>query len=791
MCRRKIILPLTLCAVVTFAFQLPLVARYAEDFDRNGNVNAQDVVALLSSAIDDRLDPQLDYDSDGGFSLADALAMLINIARGSLHELPQEPGDITHRELAEGEVAVSGPGSYSEPGVTYVLTQNVSSSRSAIFLGNDVVLDLNGYTLSYADTTYEHVPNYGFEDGLESWDLNSAPGAKVEETARQQTFIGEKLLFLPAGEEIVSQYVNLPVADRTYYAICGVTSLDMTVTVSVDDADGNPVYCESKFSSNLRITCPETARSPKLGGGFVFAQLRELPAGNYRIRVKAEGVNCLIDHVDIRPSMDVGVGIVGSTAPWSYYKSILDGDYAAFTDYTVPGTYSTPVSSVPKVEGSGTVTIKNGVIRSGTRGVRSWGVQSTAGEVMVRLENVRFEAEGINTNAVDVRRAEIDNCSFIIDSPFIIDRHRTGDQPVYLRGPGSSTVSNCRFEGGQGCLTLRGDNSEVTDNLFVNHQMVTNHYSINVTGEGTRIFNNSILPLTGSGILVGGSNGIEIFDNLFRIESSPPTCEYGNEEYSVNAIRITDYNRQPGSEGAAANNLIHDNEIHITARDYPQRGSYRPMAYGVFLSVGGGTNYFYANTVEVEHQEPASKALAAAFYIGGSDNGGEWFNNTVTSNVPAVWVASMYGSAASAIFRGNTFISSAAPADSIAPVRMGYSSYTARDISFMSNTCQNMEFSVGRTVGDHSYKVHWTIELLLLDSNSTPVAGSEVVVMDISGTEVSRSTSDNNGMLSIELLAYEFKDGSTFLKTPFTVIAGGTTTQVSLTENTALTLQLP
>ena len=48
-----------------------------------------------------------------------------------------------------------------------------------IFLGKDVTLDLNGYTVTFADGNYEHIPNYGFEDGLEHWDVSKAPGAKV------------------------------------------------------------------------------------------------------------------------------------------------------------------------------------------------------------------------------------------------------------------------------------------------------------------------------------------------------------------------------------------------------------------------------------------------------------------------------------------------------------------------------------------------------------------------------------------------------------------------------------
>lgn len=785
--------PIHSCITLAFILYLlvgpaSLRARYLEDFDRNGSVNVTDVLALLHRALENAQDPALDFDGDGRYSIRDAIALLVNITGGKISEVADLPGDAAHRELSAGEIPVRGPGSYAQEGATYVLTRDISSPRSAIFLGNNVTLDLNGYTLGYADTLYEHVPNYGFEEGLAGWDLTNAPGALVQETAQVQTFIGEKILSLPSGQEIASAYIDLPVANRAYYAMCGVARQEMAVTINVDDEQGKPVYCQFVFGTNIRQTCPEVARSPMLGGGFVFALLHGLPAGRYRIRVKAENSNCLIDEVDIRPALDVGVGVVGSTYPWAYYKSIIDGDYTAFFDYTEPGTWSTPLPDIPQVSGSGTVTVRNGVIRSGALGVRSWGLQSTAEEVGIVLDNVRFEAAGINTNAVDVPQAVITNCRFELDSPFIINRHRVGDQPVYLRGDRPAEVANCQFIGGQGCLTLGADNSLVHDNLFVNDQMVTNHYSINVGGRGIRIFNNRFEPRTGSGILIGGSDGIEVYGNVFRISTSPPTCEYGFEEYSVNAVRITDYNRAPGEEGTAKNNRVHDNEIYITARDYPERRSYIPLVNADFLSVGGGTNYFYANKVVIEHLDPLSKAVASAFYVGGSDNGGQWYGNTVTSNVTPVWIATTYGSASQAIISGNTFIKADNASENYATARLGYWSAEADNIEFRSNTCEGADFSVETAEGNQSYKVYWTLTVRLNDSAGQPVASAEVVVNDRTGAEVLRKNTDTEGKVSAELLEYEFSAGAKSYSSPYTVKAVGLEKSVTLDRNLEITL---
>ena len=82
--------------------------------------------------------------------------------------------------LAEGEVAITKLGCYAEEGKTYVLMNDISSPTSAIFLGKNVTLDLNGHTITYADGPYQHVPNYSFEEGLTGWDTSRAPGARTQ-----------------------------------------------------------------------------------------------------------------------------------------------------------------------------------------------------------------------------------------------------------------------------------------------------------------------------------------------------------------------------------------------------------------------------------------------------------------------------------------------------------------------------------------------------------------------------------------------------------------------------------
>ena len=240
-------------------------------------------------------------------------------------------------------MAVTEAGNYDRPGATYVLASDVSSDASPIFLGKDVTLDLNGYTITYADGDYAHLPNYGFERGLEGWDVSRAPGARIEDTDKVHVFIGRKILRLEAGDEIRSGYVNLPVDGRSYFAMCGVTRREMKISLYVEDEAGNSVVCRHNYGDSTRISCPVENKSPRLGGGFVIAHLHGLPEGRYRVRVRAV-TDCLVDHIDIRPAMDVGIAIVDKTYPWAHHDNLYAGDSCAFYDCTAEGSNSEPVS---------------------------------------------------------------------------------------------------------------------------------------------------------------------------------------------------------------------------------------------------------------------------------------------------------------------------------------------------------------------------------------------------------------------------------------------------------------
>lgn len=705
-----------------------------------------------------------------------------------------------HRKAVAGEVQVTSAGSFATPGTRYILMNDISADRSAIFLGKNIELDLNGYIIYYANAGYEHIPNSGFEEGLKHWDVSKAPGASLENTADVHVFLGEKLLSLQQGDEIRSMYINLPVANRSYFAICGITgryyhdpamkgnlSNEMKLSIYVEDEQGNEVKCVTRYGDTTQLSCPVEKRSPRLGGGFVYAHLTGLPAGRYRVRVKAD-TDCLVDEIDIRPAMDVGVSIIENTVPLAHYDHLVRESYPpvipSFFDYTEDMKTGKPLASLPAIEGSGTTIIKNGIIQSGFAGIQSWGIQSSASHVKIILDNVQIIASGISSGAADISWADIKNCRFDVTMPFVIQRH-VSLCAVIIRGQQAAEVSHSEFYGGQGCLSIHGKRSQVHHNLFVNHQTVTNHYSIMGTGDSSKIYENRFEPKQGSGIYV--SKHTEVFNNTFKIATSPPTCEYGREEYSVAAVRLGDYGAAPGSSRASVGNKIYNNKIYITAKDYPQPKEYIPMAWGIYYSASGGENYVYNNSILVNKTEPSSKALTAAFYICGGPKyfGGQFYDNKITTNVPAAWIASMYGGASNTRLYNNTI--SSLNSTSVKTFRIGWKSCetcVAKNVKFSSNKIIGGMFDLDVTDQLHSYTVSWTYNLKVVDIGGNTVNRKLVTITDRHGKAIVQDSTGVDGMLRVELEEYSVEGNQKRQAMPYTVKVGEKIKELQIRENT-------
>ena len=530
-----------------------------------------------------------------------------------------------------------------------------------------------------------------------------------------------------------------------------------------------------------------------MGGGFVYAQLTGLPAGKYRVRIKAD-TDCLVDEIDIRPAMDVGISIIEKTVPLASYDHVFaetrPPTIPSFYDYTGDMKTGKPLKGIPQLSGAGTITIKDGTIENGVAGIESWGIQSSANDVKIILDNVNIKTTGISCGAADIPYADISNCRFDVDMPFLIQRH-VGLCSVIIRGDNATEIANCEFNGGEGCLSVKGKYSLVHDNHFVNNQTVTNHYSIMGTGDSSRIYNNVFEPKQGSGIYV--SRYTEVADNIFKIETSPPTCEYGREEYSTAAIRLGDYHAVPGSPQASIGSRIHGNKIYITARNYAEPQSFIPMSWGIFYSARGGENYVYDNEFFVNKVEPDSKVRTAALYICGGPEyfGGEFYNNKITTNVPAAWIATVYGGASNSNLHNNVIIPFGAATDHT--FTMGFDTCdecVAENVAFRSNEVKGGRFAIDATQQNHSYTVYWTLNLKFRDNQGRLLKSTAVTIHDKAGNIALQTSTDQNGEVSAELPEYAVSGTTKTDSSPYKVSVEGQEKMVELDRNKDVLIDL-
>jgi hypothetical protein len=360
---------------------------------------------------------------------------------------------------------------------------------------------------------------------------------------------------------------------------------------------------------------------------------------------------------------------------------------------------------------------------------------------------------------------------------------------VDLRGRKASEVSFSEFYGGQGCLVFKGKHSIIHHNVFVNRQTVTNHYSIMAMGDSSMVFENLFEPEIGSGLEIFRHQHIQIFNNIFRINAAPPSCEYP-DHLSTNAIRVADYGEAPGSPRGCFGNRIYNNKFYIRGKKFKEYPGYIPMASAFFFSTSAGENYIFGNEIFVEQEDPETDAEAYAFYIGNA-LGGQLYNNRITTNVIPIWVACGYGSATGTLIAGNTIKKSPAAKTDFQPVRMGWierEDCLAKNIEFRSNVFSGLDFGIEATDQHHSYAVYWTLEVKIFDKTGKTIPGTEVKILDKNKKEVFTKSGDENGSVEVELAEYTVDGEVVSYQSPYTVIVNNKKQEVTLDHNQEISI---
>ena len=462
----------------------------------------------------------------------------------------------------------NGPAPYvlSQAGATYELETNVTTSGTAfVILNQNITLDLNGYTVTYGNSSPITVTNGGFEQGsgtnVPGWNLSGAPSAAI--APNNCYLFGNQVLQLSnysTAQTIVSSPISGLTAGHTYTA---------TITPGGD---------QSNAGSNVTLNVIDTVTGQTLGSGASAAVQRGFsavatftptttdPVKLQVVVMPVSGTDTLcLNQAALTPSYDHG--IVASRA-WGNLPG--GGDFG-------PG-YQNLGAAVQAIWNSDrmsvtNVTIENGSIVQGQ--AAGYSSSPIYGEYIngITLNSLQTSDSGVDDTSVDLNHmtgggATITNSTFQQHGGNVTDRmndiatlsfgQTTG--PITVQG---DTLSGCLQVGiwidtSSGPILINNNkisqNSVVADAAGITMVAVSNF----------RVTNNTITPIAGEGIAIDGyraqGSNLGVIQNNTVSTQEVPNRELGLKT-QARALRIRN---DVDSEGPQTNIDISGNTFTTT-----------------------------------------------------------------------------------------------------------------------------------------------------------------------------------------------------------------------------------
>jgi len=642
--------------------------------------------------------------------------------------------------------SITKPYFLNQSNTLYVLDSDITTLGTAFVVdGENITLDLNGHTVIFGNTNVTGIPNYDFEQGIgdvpDNWDLSQAPSAKRMPTAGEMPLVGDWLLKFDqptTTQEIVSDWVNIPEANRTYMAVIFiVSSWGCMHRLKVEFQDGS-IVAESS-SDNLE------------GAGMLNVRFKPTEvgteAGNYRLRIISEepnGKSSWIDYADLRPAYDSGIVMR------NYFDRYRTPDLTSFPN---PGAHQNFV-------------LKNGRIVEGIgKGIKYRAIHKGSGGLM-EIDNVYTEVSGVDSSNFWGEYSSntiFRNSTSVNRAAGVTNRHALDNFPVF-------SGSNMKFynniiEGGQGGVSTAGfNNVEIYNNTFRINASFTNHYAVTTyESDNIRVYNNRFEPYHGPGILFSSrTTNSQIYNNYFNFKNMGPIAEYTDGFYTTSAIRVTDYNSTEVNS-QTQNNKIFDNVVIGTAQSLSQYPNFKATAIGLNLSTGG-YNEYYHNDIRVTRLDNKAEAIAVK---GSAIQIGLLKENRLSSNHINVWLGTNYGPSANGNFVSNTFIRGIEPID-YHTLKIGYWTSAAENHTFLDTKFENgaslsdIKLGAASGGGNYSFYVKWYLDILVKDSFGNPIPDAAITATATGGAaETVSKITDASGKARLELTEY-YRYGITY-----------------------------
>lgn len=631
-------------------------------------------------------------------------------------------------------LVANGPSPYYLDGAgnTYILQTNVSTDGTAFaIIADNVVFDLNGYTITYDNATPIPVSNGSFETGsgaaATGWDFTNAANAEryAGSFLANEIYDGSYSLRLAAG--FGNQYV----------VSTGTVTLDANVTYSLSAMfhrklapAGTEVYVQLVTAGGSVVQ--EVFYSGSNNRGIQFREFVFLQgsADTYYVRAgvrnSSGSEHVFIDDIKIQRTRTYGITI-GNT-----------GSTVDYPDLTRSGTAANSSAS-------------NGTITQGTDGATWSHAVYTRRSAGIVVNLVNMTVNGANSSVVlwSAPEGSLTDCNLTSNNRTITSRD-SHDGAVVQNFRGTFT-GNTIHNGPHSGINMNNGTSTISGNTIKLKSKYTNAFAIIVRGN-SEIFSNIIECFEGEyasrGIMVNSTAGPNIVrNNNIKTQLLRNNQEYGGGS-NMGAMLGGNYGIQ--IESGAQNLDMYENDVTVYANEV-KAFAFRSSSDVPFVNVSVYDNTFKA--VGTVAEEAASTKIS---YPG--SNTLVFEDNTLITN--DMWLGdsrevSDFGMVRSTLTLEGTVLASrvmqtenwnkdlAGAVQDFQLLDPVYTSATERTrleaASFINNRDSN------NADVNASFLVDWTTTIQVRNAANAVLPGATVSILNAALVEVFAGTSDVNG----------------------------------------------
>ncbi len=653
----------------------------------------------------------------------------------------------------------NGPAPYvlSQAGATYQLETNVTTSGTAfVILNQNITLDLNGYKVTYGNSSPITVTNGGFEQGsgthVPGWNLSAAPSAAI--APNNSYLFGNQVLQLSnfsTTQTIVSSPTSGLVAGHTYTSTitpAGVNSNSSVILNVIDAVTGATLG--SAASANVQrgvsavVTFTPTTTDP------VKLQVVVTPT------TTPDTLD--LDQATLTPSFDYGIVASGA---WGNLPG--GGDFG-------PGyqNLGAAVQAIwnPDRTSVTNITIENGSIVQGqAAGYSSSPIYGEYG-YGITLNSLHTSDSGVDTTSIDLNKltgggATITNSTFTqtgnnvtdrMAGPATIDLQLTSTSPILIQG---NTLTGC-LQTGIGIDTSNGP-IIINNNHISQNTVVPDAAGIGLVAVSNfQVTNNTITPIAGEGIAIDGyraqGSDMGVIQNNTVITKDVPNREVGLGT-QARALRLRN---DVDSEGPQTNIDISGNTFTTTIG--PGMSNVGYTVWVTYVNNNGAMNNaninLRNNTITLINDSSDPSYSGSALLVDGMDPG---INMTISNNILASNDTSLsIGGYNDANVNDLTFLSNTLSKSSSGAARTYTGISAGFDVTQISNVqIIDTKLANGATStivwsgsGTKDIEVGWLLNVTVENAGGSAASDAAVQLFNSSNSLVYAGVANANGVLS-------------------------------------------